>query len=183
MPKKQAKLGFTHESQKSKTVEWYTPPWIFEELRLEFELDPCAPEGGVPWIPAKKVYTKEDNGLAQKWEGLVWLNPPYGRHTKDWLKKMHYHRNGVALVFARTDCAWFHDYAVKADAILFLRGRIAFVDGENITESMGSTSGSILIAWGEVAIEALKGMKEKGYLVLNNGEGLSHELPLFAQKS
>jgi hypothetical protein len=45
------------------------------------------------------------------------------------LEKMHYHRQGVALVFARTDCKWFHDYVAKADAILFLKGRVKFVDG------------------------------------------------------
>jgi hypothetical protein len=30
------------------SVEWYTPPEIFEALGLTFDLDPCAPPGGLP---------------------------------------------------------------------------------------------------------------------------------------
>ena len=32
-------------------------------------------------------------------------------------------------MFARTDTKWFHDYCTQADALLFLKGRIQFVDG------------------------------------------------------
>jgi hypothetical protein len=77
---------------------------------------------------------------------------------------MHEHRNGIALVFARTDTSWFHDYVAKADAILFLRGRIAFVDGLGATGGSGVGCGSMLIAWGEVAVAALRGMSDLGHL-------------------
>lgn len=64
-------LGLTHESARNATVEWYTPPAIFEALGMGFDLDPCHPEGDrPPWLPAAKVYTKQDDGLAQPWE--VW---------------------------------------------------------------------------------------------------------------
>ena len=95
----------------------------------------------------------------------MWLNPPYGRHTITWLAKMNDHRNGVALIFARTDTRWFHLYAVKADAILFLRGRIAFIDGQDNTKQQGSTAASMLLAWGTQSIESLKKMKAYGFLV------------------
>ena len=103
--------GFAHEPPASKNVEWYTPPWVFEALgeRIDFDLDPCHPEGDrLPWIPAWDVYTRQDDGLAQPWWGRVWLNPPYGTETPRWLAKMAAHRDGIALVFARTDPAWFH---------------------------------------------------------------------------
>jgi hypothetical protein len=80
---------------------------------------------------------------------------------------MHEHRNGICLVFARTDCKWFHDYVVKADAILFLKGRIKFVDGLGVTGEAGAGSGSMLIAWGKDNVEALKRMSAKGFLVLS----------------
>lgn len=156
--------GFSHESQNSKSVDWYTPQWIFDSLRLEFDLDPCQPEGGVSWIPAKKYYTEKDDGLSQPWDGNVWLNPPYGKQTPLWLEKMHKHRFGIALLFARTDCAWFHDYIATADAILFLKGRVRFVDGLNATKGTGAGSGSMLIAWGYSNVQVLHGMKDKGAL-------------------
>ena len=159
-------MGFTHDSQINKTVDWYTPLWIFEDLGMEFDLDPCQPIDKIPWIPCKKRYTIIDDGLIQPWEGKVFLNPPYGKYTTDWLKKMHEHRNGIALVFARTDCKWFHQYVVKADAILFLKGRIKFVDGLGVTGNAGAGCGSMLIAWGEENVKALKGMEGKGYLVI-----------------
>jgi len=162
------KAGFTHDSVDNKTVDWYTPKWIFDALGLEFDLDPCAPIGGVEWIPAKKVYSIEDDGLSQTWwaDESVWLNPPYGKHTSAWLEKMHDHRNGIALVFARTDCKWFHDYCAKADAILFLKGRVKFVDGHGKTGGSGAGSGSMLIAWGDESVKALKGMSSNGFIVI-----------------
>ena len=138
--------GFTHDNKNNASVDWYTPPWVFQRLGLDFDLDPCQPIGGISWIPAKNRYSELDDGLIQDWTGRVWLNPPYGKHTPAWLERMHNHRNGVALVFARTDCAWFHEYVAKADAILFLRGRVKFVDGLGVTGNSGAGSGSILVA-------------------------------------
>lgn len=134
--------GFTHDKKDNVTVDWYTPPWLFQRLGLEFDLDPCQPPSGIEWIPAKRRYSIHDDGLAQPWCGCVWLNPPYGKHTPAWLERMHNHRNGIALVFARTDCAWFHEYVAQADAILFLRGRVKFVDGLCVTG--GGAQGVVL---------------------------------------
>ena len=38
----------------------FTPPEIFELLNIEFDLDVCAPVGGISWIPAKKSYSEID---------------------------------------------------------------------------------------------------------------------------
>jgi phage N-6-adenine-methyltransferase len=159
--------GFTHESSGSVNVDWYTPPWVFDRLGISFDLDPCQPEKRISWIPAARRFTLADDGLTQPWCGRVWLNPPYGKHTRDWLNKMHMHRNGVALVFARTDCAWFHESVAQADAILFLRGRVKFVDGLGVTGGSGAGSGSMLVAWGEVNVAALEAMQDLGHLAIN----------------
>jgi hypothetical protein len=107
--------------------EWYTPPSLFDVLGLEFDLDPCAPAGGLPWIPARRFYSLDDDGLSQPWEGRVWLNPPYGARTAAWVRRLAAHGHGIALVFARTDTTWFHDVAPTAHAITFLAGRLNFV--------------------------------------------------------
>lgn len=157
--------GFAHESHAIKSVEWYTPPWIFEELGLEFDLDPCHPKLKLPWLPAKHTYTIDDDGLSKPWVGNVWMNPPYGKFTYAWMKKMHCHRQGIALVFSRTDCKWYHDFVAKSDAILFLKGRIRFVDGNGKTGGSGAGSGSMLVAWGEVNVSALQRMSSLGHFV------------------
>lgn len=161
------KAGFSHEDRGSTNVDWYTPPWIFKELGLEFDLDPCQPPEGVAWIPTKKRYSIVEDGLKQPWEGRVWLNPPYGKQTPAWLERMHQHRNGIALVFARTDCKWFHESVAKADAILFLKGRVKFVDGLGVTGGSGAGSGSMLVAWGTDNVTALEAMQNFGHLVSN----------------
>jgi DNA N-6-adenine-methyltransferase (Dam) len=158
-------MGFTHDNKDNKSVDWYTPPHIFEDLGLEFDLDPCQPETKIPWIPAKKHYWEAVDGLSQPWDGLVWLNPPYGKHTPLWLDKMAEHGEGVALVFARTDTIWFQKVSKTASALLFLKGRISFVDGLGVTAGGGAGAGSMLIAWGETAKEALRNMSHKGLFV------------------
>jgi hypothetical protein len=161
------KKGFSHESQSAQSVEWYTPPWIFEALGLTFDLDPCSPPGGLPWVPVGRIYSLPQDGLTAPWAGSVWCNPPYGKETGAWLKRMHEHRSGVALVFARTDCAWFHDYVKHADAILFLRGRVKFVDGNEKTGRSGAGAGSMLVGWGDDACHGVRSLfrKHGGLLV------------------
>ena len=92
-----------HEPCIGKSDDWYTPPEIFAALRLTFDLDPCSP-GSTHWVPARKVYTKENDGLAQPWEGCVFMNPPFGgrRGHVPWLQKFLEHRNGIAVVRAYT---------------------------------------------------------------------------------
>lgn len=152
-----------------KSNEWYTPPEVFEKLNTTFDLDVSAPKGGVPWIPAKNHFHIELDGLKQQWNGFVWCNPPYGKETANWLKKFVEHRNGIALVFARTDTKWFHEYAIKSDILCFIKSRIAFIK-DNQQANCGST-GSLLIGCGEKAIQVIKNT-DLGFVVLlkNTGE-------------
>ena len=54
-----------HEPSIGATSDWYTPPEIFKALDLVFDLDPCSPGPG-HWVPARRIYTKEDDGLRQQ---------------------------------------------------------------------------------------------------------------------
>ena len=94
--------------------DYYTPAWVFERMGLEFDLDVCAPPGGIPWIPAKRYFTMEDDGLLQPWEGRVWMNPPYGSATA-WVSKFIAHGNGVALV-PHAKSAWHITLLAQAHA-------------------------------------------------------------------
>ena len=143
---------------KPTTTAWYTPPWLFEALKIEFDLDPCSPGAlVVPWIPARTHYTQAEDGLTQPWHGRVWLNPPYGPGLDRWLQRFCAHRNGIALVFARTDTQWFHTYAVRADAVCFTRGRISFVSPATPSDNCGGPGyGSVLLAHGNEYVESLR---------------------------
>lgn len=119
----------------SKTNEWATPQCFFDRLDAEFNftLDPCS-DG----LNAKcgKFYTQEDDGLTQSWTGeRVFMNPPYGRVIGDWVRKAYEESQKgaiiVALIPARTDTRYWHDYVMKADEIRLVKGRIKFGDGSN----------------------------------------------------
>lgn len=111
----------------SASGSWTTPRDLYEALDREFvfTLDPC-PEGG------GDTHIMENDGLARSWEGhIVYCNPPYGRGVTRWLAKAREAICAVYLLPARTDTAWFHDYALKADEIRFVRGRLVFGDGND----------------------------------------------------
>ncbi len=149
------------------TDTWLTPKYIIDALK-PFNLDPCS-EKNPPWNIALNTHVQEDNGLEQLWHGFVWCNPPYGNATKDWLKKMAEHNNGIALVFARTETKMFFESVwPKAKAILFLEGRIKFCfpNGTQAKENCGAPS--ILIAYGTMAVKRLENSKLKGKLTYIN---------------
>lgn len=145
----------SHQSSRMKNDEWLTPPEIITALGV-FDLDPCAPVSR-PWDTAKEHYTIRDDGLRQHWQGRVWLNPPYGQQTAAWLKRLAEHGDGIALIFARTETAMFFEHIWhKADAILFISGRLYFhyVDGSRAAANSGAPS--CLIAYGSANVAALE---------------------------
>jgi phage N-6-adenine-methyltransferase len=118
----------------SKTSTWETPRDLFEKLDLEFgfTLDVCAlPENA----KCMRFFTPEDDGLEKEWEGVCWMNPPYGREIGQWVKKAHQSAlNGatvVCLLPARTDTQWWHTFVMGANEIRFLRGRLRFVGAKS----------------------------------------------------
>jgi hypothetical protein len=139
--------------------DWFTPYPIFSAIGLEFDEDPAHPGRDNPHcvVPARRIYTKADDGLRQPWHGLVWLNPPFGgrRGQVPWVRKFFDHGNGIALVAARTSADWFHDVVVpNAELLCFPNGKTKFVRPDG---SIGKEPGTgvVLIAAGRIACEAL----------------------------
>lgn len=109
---------------------WETPADLFQRLDegFHFTLDVCA-------LPAnakvRRFFTPAVDGLSQRWTGRCWMNPPYGRAIRLWMKKAweeSQRERGatvVCLVPARTDTAWWHEYAKRGE-VRFLRGRLKF---------------------------------------------------------
>src|SRR5882724_1577378 len=95
------------------TNNWLTPPELLAKLGV-FALDPCSYPGQSP-ATASHMISPPADGLAWKWRGRVWLNPPYGSQLKKWLCMMAEHGNGIALVPARTEVeSWFWPFVWEA---------------------------------------------------------------------
>jgi hypothetical protein len=157
-------VGGHQRAYQGKTDEWLTPPEITAELG-PFDLDPCSPVVR-PWATATTHLTIEDDGLVQPWAGRVWLNPPYGPQTGVWLKKLAEHGDGIALVFARTETEMFHAYAwQRADAMLFLKGRLHFHDVTGKRAKFNSGAPSVLLAYGEYNASRLRNCSIPGHYV------------------
>ena len=114
----------------SSTDLWETPQDLFDSLNAEFgfTLDVCAlPENA----KCEKYFTPEIDGLSQRWEGVCWVNPPYGREIGKWIQKAYEssERWGslvVCLVPSRTDTQWWHNHVMSSAEIRLIKGRLKF---------------------------------------------------------
>lgn len=150
-------MKFTEGLKSSLTDEWPTPRDLFERLDREFNftLDVCATDNN---HKCDHYFTKEQDGLSQDWTGVCWMNPPYGREIGRWMKKAYESSSKGAIVVcllpARTDTAWWHDYAMKASEIRLIRGRLKFGDATTTAPFpsaiaiFGTGPGPVLISMG-----------------------------------
>lgn len=143
---------FSAAQTASTSDDYYTPAWIFDRLALTFDLDVCAPPGGVPHIPALAHFDKAADGLAQPWHGRVWMNPPYSRATP-WARRFVEHGNGVALVQASKG-RWFLELWRHVDGIVMLPGDIEFIGGRifmpTCLAAIGAENLQALHAFGDI---------------------------------
>lgn len=118
----------------SKTDDWETPRDLFARLNQEFHFttDVCAIASNAK---CSHYFSPKINGLSQKWKGVVWCNPPYGKTIGAWVKKAYESSlqgaTVVCLLPARTDTAWWWDYCVKGE-IRYIRGRLRFGDAASV---------------------------------------------------
>lgn len=108
--------------------DWETPEFLFRGLNAEFgfELDVCAE---AETAKCRRYFDRRTDGLKKRWEGVCWMNPPYGRSIGKWMEKAYEESlrgaTVVCLVPARTDTRWWHQYATRGE-IRYLRGRLKF---------------------------------------------------------
>lgn len=126
----QSRMGVHYSSA---TDLWSTPQDLFDELHREFgfTLDVCATPGNAK---CAAFFTEQQDGLAQEWRGVCWMNPPYGDAIARWVEKAHDSaRDGatvVCLVPARVDTGWWWNHC-RYGEVRFLRGRLKFGGGDN----------------------------------------------------
>lgn len=115
--------------------DWETPQWLFDHLDVEFcfTRDVCATAENAKCSP---FWTLADDALSQKWEGTLWMNPPYGRGVIDqWIAKAHAAAcdgaTVVCLLPATPGSPWFHKYCRFAE-VRFMRGKLKFVGADSV---------------------------------------------------
>lgn len=120
------------------TDDWATPWPLIHELAQTFgafDLDPCATPATAK---APKFYTREDDGLAQPWRGVIFCNPPYSEVAR-WLEKAYQEvqagraQTVVCLIPVRTDQAWWHEKVWGRGEVWWIRGRLHFIGKDGTT--------------------------------------------------
>lgn len=139
--------------------EWYTPERYIEAARLvmgEIDLDPASSEIAQRTVKAAQFFTATQDGLRQRWDGRVWLNPPYSQpHIFNFIEKLITEatsgnvEQAIVLTHNSTDTLWFHRLEEIAASICFTKGRIGFLDEQG--DSCAPTQGQAFFYCGENA--------------------------------
>ena len=119
--------------------DWTTPQYLSDKLNKEFNFNYDL-AASAENTKCKKFYSKENDGLKQNWNGVCWLNPPYGDKTSkmvDWIKESYNQTQKnenltvVMLIPARTNCKWWDNYIMKSAEVRFIIGRPKFGDSKH----------------------------------------------------
>lgn len=119
---------------RSKTDLWATPTAFFDALDKEFgfDVDVCALAENAK---CARYFSPKENGLNQVWEGIIWMNPPYGRAIEQWIQKAFESAQAgatvVCLLPSRTDTRWWHGFVTQASEVRFIPGRLKFGESAN----------------------------------------------------
>jgi ParB family chromosome partitioning protein len=127
-----------HVAQNSGENEWYTPPQFIESARLvmgSIDTDPASNPIANATVKATRFFSKEEDGLQQKWEGNVWMNPPYAQPLMSQFAEAISEKfetgeieQAIILVNNATETQWFQRMASVASAVCFPKSRVKFLD-------------------------------------------------------
>ena len=132
--------------------EYYTPKSLFDLLDIEFDLDPASCPRELSSVPARRIYTIEDDGLSQPWEGRVWLNPPYSKPAP-WVDRFIEHGHGIALLPDWAGSRWCLKIWNEADAVAKKPGNTHFIHPDGSSRPI--RFGLLLFAMGQDCVEAI----------------------------
>ena len=130
--------------QQQTNEEWYTSSYIVEKVREvlgDIDLDPASNPVANEVVKARRIYTKDDDGLVQDWHGKVFLNPPFGSETMSrFVEKLisEYQSGNVPEAIMLTDSLslpnWFSKAIAACNAMFIDKDRFFYWDASRNTQ-------------------------------------------------
>lgn len=146
-----------HAQYNSGENEWYTPPEYLvaaRDVMGTIDLDPASSAIANETVMATRFYTKEDDGLAQRWEGRVWMNPPYAKDLIypfcDKLAEEFANEHvseAIVLVNNGNDTAWYNRLAELASGLCQPNHRVKFLSPDG--KPSAPVQGQLIVYLGE----------------------------------
>lgn len=172
-------INGAHVSNASGENEWYAPAVIVEAARSVLggiDVDPASSKIANETVKAGTFYDIAHDGLDnKKWEGAVWMNPPYSHplikeFTRTFADKYASGeiRSGCVLVNNATETEWFQYLAQQADSMCLIRGRVKFIDKEG-EQSGAPLQGQAVLYFGGVPDVFADRFKTMGMIWRNEG--------------
>jgi ParB family chromosome partitioning protein len=159
-----------HVSNNSGENEWYTPKGFVDSARSAMggiDVDPASCAIANQTVKATQFFTKEDDGLAKKWSGRVWLNPPYAQPLISQFCEAVSDKfdsgeieQACVLVNNATETAWFQRLVESASALCLIRSRIKFLDPSG--RPGAPLQGQVMVYFGKNKSEFAKMTKDHG---------------------
>ncbi|MBW1784812.1 MAG: hypothetical protein JRL30_29220 [Deltaproteobacteria bacterium] len=159
-----------HVALNSGNNEWYTPPEYIDAAKLvmgSIDTDPASSKAANQTVGAKKYYDVKADGLAKKWAGNVWMNPPYAQPLINEFcdtfcekyKGMEF-TQGCVLVNNATETEFGQKMLVLCDAVCFPNGRVKFLDPEG--KPGAPLQGQMVLYFGREARKFISAFAEFG---------------------
>jgi ParB family chromosome partitioning protein len=174
-------IAGVHVNKASGENEWYTPPVFIEAARKamgSIDLDPASCETAQANVRAKRFYSIDDDGLAKKWKGNVWMNPPYSKELcAKFIDKLLSHATAgditqaCVLVNNATETGWGRDLLAGCSAVCFPSGRIKFL-GRDGKPANSPLQGQMITYFGPHVCEFLAAFIPLGEILFKEPVGI-----------
>lgn len=168
-----------HVKNNSGNNEWYTPVPFIDAAKGTMggiDLDPASSEIANRIVGARAFFTKESDGLSQKWHGRVWVNPPYvqplvrqfceavvGKFKSGEIDQ------AIVLVNNGTETAWGQLLLSMANSVCFPAKRIKFLDCRGKPKN-SPIQGQMIVYFGLFAGQFHENFSRFGVVIRREGD-------------